>query len=132
MQSSAGGDLGRHAARAEREPAPPAILAHFCGDDRDVGISLACGFLRGSESYRPSISGEDDQQIGLAHARHDGGQRIIITEVFDVLSSAVATESFSLMMGTTPILVSAVNVMDVLALVGDRRYSRASAGSAPR
>lgn len=29
--------------------------------------------------------GEDDKQVGLAHARDDGGQRIIIAEVFDVL-----------------------------------------------
>ena len=67
------------------EPAPPAIRRIFASILPTWLISLACGLVRGLESYRPSIS-KITSRSALAHTCHDCGQRIVIHPKFsDVL-----------------------------------------------
>ena len=80
------------------EPAPPAMASMRASVAETSASSLACGFLRGSESYRPSMS--------VRMTSQSASIRLVTSAPNVSLSpkriSSVTTVSFSLITGTTP------------------------------
>ena len=93
------------------EPAPPAMRRIFASipetwtDQLGLRVFARVGIIT-ARRYPEKITSRS-----ASHARDDRGKRAVVAKVSICFSSAVATVSFSLTIGTTPVRMRAVKVL---------------------